>query len=110
MGIPGLTPYAQEAEPLVQRSIAAGSIGASYSIVGSIFSDPVVCLIIVSTLNGAVQISLDGTNHFLPIPAGGTLIIDEKTNGIVLAGWRGVYVQDLDNPTTGSLYVSGFTL
>jgi hypothetical protein len=110
MGIPGLSQYDQRAVPLVQRTIAAASIGASYSIVGSIFSNPVVMLIILSTLDQTVQLSLDGSHDFIPIPAGGTLIMDEKTNGIVLSGVNGIYVKRLSIPSTGSLYVGGFTL
>ena len=110
MTVPGLTPYAQAAVPLVQRTIAAASISSSYAVVGSIFSKPVLCLIVVSTLDQAVQVSLDGTNDFIPVPAGATLIIDSRMNNVVLAGWRGVYVKEIGNPTTGSLYVSGLTL
>lgn len=105
----GLTPYVVPAVPLAQRSIAAAGIGATYTIVGSIFSDPVVCLIIVSTLDQTVQISLDGSTDFIPIVAGGLLILDLKSDAIVLAGYHGVYVKEIGNPTTGSLYVGGFT-
>lgn len=108
--ISGLTPYAQEASPLAQRTAAAAAITASYTLVGTIFSRAVVTLIIVSTLDQAVQISLDGVNDFLPIPAGATLVIDMRSNNIALAGWRGVYVKEIGNPATGTLYVSGFSL
>jgi hypothetical protein len=102
-----LSPNYREALPLVQRSIAAGSITGSYQIVGSTFGQGVVELIIYSSLDQSVQISLDGANDFIPIPAGAVLILDLKNNLTALGGWRGVYVKTLGNPTTGSLYVSG---
>lgn len=110
MSIPGSSPYNHTAIPLVQRSLAAGSIGAGYTLVGSIFSAPVVLLLIVSTLDEDIQLSLDGTTAFIPLLAGGTIVLDEKTNGIALPGWRGVYASQLGIPTSGAVYVGGFTL
>lgn len=108
--VSGLTHRYVKAVPLVQRSIGFASIGATYSVVGSIFGDPVFCLIIVSTLNENVQISLDGVNDFIPVVANATLVIDIKSDGAAVGGALGVYVKDLNNPTSGSLYVSGFTI
>jgi hypothetical protein len=110
MTVPGLTPYAQAAVPLVQRTLAAASISTSYALVGSLFSKPVIMMIIVSTLDQAVQLSLDGTNNWCPIPAGATMIVDMRMNNICLEGWRGVYAKEIGDPTTGTLYVTGFTL
>lgn len=108
--VSGLTPYAQEAVPLVQRVAAAAAITTSYTLVGSIFSSPVLTLIIYSSLDQTVQLSLDGTNDFIPVPSGATMVLDVRTNNVALAGWRGVYVKEIGNPTTGSLYVGGLTL
>ena len=105
----GLQPDNVKAVPLVQRVIAAASISSSYAIVGSIFSAPVVQLIIYSSLDEDVQISLDGVNDFIPIPEGATLVLDMKSDNIVLSSARGVYVKEIGNPTTGSLYVGGFS-
>lgn len=111
MSVPaGLSPYKQKAVPLTQRSIAAASIGSSYSLVGSIFSDPVVLLIIVSTLDQDVQISWDGSADHLALPSSGTLVIDFKSDDIVFPGNFGVYVKQIGTPTTGTLYISAFTL
>lgn len=110
MGIPGLSQYTQASIPLVQQTIAAASIGATYTVVGSIFGRAVVMLIVLSTLDATVQLSLDGINDWMAIPAGGTLVTDEKTNGIVLEGWRGIYVKRIGTPASGSLYVGGFSL
>lgn len=110
MSIPGLTPNNQRAIPLIQRTLAAGSIGANYSLVGSIFSTPVVLLIVVSTLDEDVQLSLDGSTDFIPLVSRGLMVLDEKTNGIVLSGEKGVYVKRIGTPTSGSIYVGGFTI
>lgn len=110
MGIPGLTPYAQKAVPVAQKSIAAAGISTSYAVVGSIFSNPVVLLTIVSTLDQAVQISWDGVSDHMPMPAGGTLVLDFRSDFVCFPGNLGVYVKEIGNPTTGSLYVSAFTL
>jgi len=108
--VPALTPYNARGVPLTQRNLAAGSIGATYSIVGSIFNAGVILLIVVSTLDEDIQLSLDGSTDFIPLLAGGTLIIDEKTNGIVLPGYLGVYAKQLGVPASGSVYVGGFTV
>jgi len=105
----GLSPFNVNAVPLVQRSIAAAGISTSYAIVGSQFAAPVVWLGIVSTLDQTVQISFNGVDDWLPIVAGGLLVIDLKSDNIVLSGIKAVYVKEIGNPTSGSLYVGGFS-
>jgi hypothetical protein len=100
-----LSPNYREANVIAQKVMAAASVGVTYSLVGTTFGAGVINLLIVSTLDQPVQISLDGTTDFIPIPAGATLIIDLKSNYVALGGWRGVYVKEIGNPTTGSLYV-----
>ncbi len=101
----GLSPQFREAHPLAQRSVAAASITASYTLVGTVFGEAVISLIIVSTLDQAVQISLDGTTDFIPVVVGATIVLDIKANVAAFGGWRGVYVKEIGNPTTGSLYI-----
>lgn len=108
--VSGLSPYPQEAIPLAQRVAAAAAISSSYALVGTIFSKPLLTLLIVSTLDQTVQISLDGTTDFIPIPVGATLVLDVRSGNAAFAGWRGVYVKEIGNPTTGSIYVSGITI
>lgn len=102
----GLSPHFREAHPLAQQVAAATDVTASYTLVGSVFGEGVVTLIIVSTLDQDVQVSLDGIVDFMPVVAGATIIIDVKANQIALSGYRGVYVKEIGDPTTGSLYVS----
>lgn len=105
-----LTPFAQRAIPLAQRSIAAASIGASYTLVGTIFSTGVVQLFIISTLDQNVQVSLDGVADFIPIKANSQVVFDLRSDEISIPGSYGVYVKQIGVPTTGNLYVCGFTL
>jgi len=104
----------QRGAAIAQRSVAAAAIGASYSLVGSIFDSPPLFLYIMSTLNGAVQISWDGVTDAIAVPDGSTvpvyIPIHLKMNGIVLPSGMGLYVKDIDNPNSGSLYVGGFTV
>ena len=93
MSIPTLSEFNYKLIPIAQRSIAAGSVGASYSLIGTVFNTSVVLLTVVSTLDQAVQLSWDGAVDHLPMPAGGTLVLDFKTNGAVFPGFYGVYVK-----------------
>lgn len=104
-----LSNYITKAIPIAQKSIAAASISGTYAIVGSTFGVPMVQLIIVSTLDQAVQISLDGTTDFIPVVAGATIALDLRINNIAAPANFGVYVKEIGNPTTGSLYVGGFS-
>jgi hypothetical protein len=108
--VSGLTPFAQRAVPLAQRSLAAASVVAGYTVVGSIFSDAVIQLLIVSTLDQTVQASFDGVTDHFPIVAGSTIVLDFRSNEIAIPGNLGIYVKEIGNPTTGNLYVSAFSL
>ncbi len=101
-----LSPYHKEAKPLPQKSIAFGAVTSSYVLVGSLFQEGIITLILVSTFDETVQISLDGVVDFMPMIAGGTFVLDMKANKAALGGYRGVYVKQIGDPTEGSLYVS----
>lgn len=107
--ISALTPHYSIFAPIAQKSVAAASIGATYSLIGTTFGEGVVMLIITSTLDQTVQISLDGTTDFMPILTGKEpVILNLKANHGVLSGVSGVWVKEIGNPTTGSLYISAF--
>lgn len=99
----GLSPYYNKAVVIPQTSLAAASITSSYKIVTSIFGSGVKKLIIVSSLDGTIQLSLDGSTDFIPLIKGGTLIID--ADDLPFSGAWGVYVKTIDSVTTGSVYV-----
>ncbi len=96
---------------LPQISYAAASITASYTGAGS-FASGIACISIVSTLDAAVQISFDGVNDHVAVPAGSAEPVYITFN---FAANRsafnptGVFVKRIGTPTTGSLYVSAFT-
>jgi hypothetical protein len=108
--VPGLSNYPLRIVPIAQKVIAAASISGTYTVVGSIFSAPVVMIMIVSTLDQPVQLSWDGVTDAIPLVAGGLLVMDFKTNQAVFPGNLGVYVKEIGNPANGSLYVGAFTV
>lgn len=105
------SPLVSRAIPQTQITIAAASIAATYSVIGS-FSLPIEWLYITSTLDEAVTISFDGVNDFLTVPAGDTvpvfIAIDFKTNRMVMPA-TSVSVKEVVSPTTGSLFVSALS-
>ncbi len=96
--------------PITQKTIAAAAISTTYAIVGSAFSSPPVLIVIISTLDQAVQLSWDGVNDHLAIVAGSTIVLDLKSDGICLAAGYAPFVKEIGNPTTGNLYICGFTV
>lgn len=65
-------------EPL--RSVAFGSVGATYAALGTALSSPASALYIRSTLNQDALISLDGVADHLYVGAGASLAIDFGSN------------------------------
>jgi hypothetical protein len=105
-GNSSMTQQLMRAQPLAMQSLAFGSVGASY-VAAATFTQPLVQLILYSTYDVNVLISLDGTNDFMEFPLRGTLILDEKTNGILLTGLYGVFVKQLSSaPSSGNFRVS----
>jgi hypothetical protein len=100
-----------KAIPLTQIAVAAATFTASYVNAGS-FTSPAIMLLFVSTLDAAVQVSFDGTNDHIAIPAGSTtpvyLPINFKSNNSFLPPST-IFVKEIGNPTTGSLYVCAFS-
>jgi len=94
-----------------QRSLAFGSIGATYTGVGTSFSNPVRQLLIVNLTDADLQFSLDGvTDHFV-IPATTSIIYDITANKTQDAGFYAaqgdrLYVKTLETPTEKSVYLS----
>lgn len=99
------------AVPLAQLSYAAASFTNSYTLIGT-FTGPLISMTIVSTLDQPVQLSFDGVVDHVAVPAGSTVPVciafNFKDNHTVL---RTVSIsgKEIGNPTTGSLYISGFS-
>lgn len=97
--------------PEVQKSLAAGSIAAGYTGVGTAFSNPVRILFLQNLTDAAVQWSMDGIDDHFPMPANGFLLLDVMGNKSVsdqffISEGTRMYVKQLGVPTTGSVYVS----
>lgn len=94
------------------RSLAFGSIGATYLPLGTPFGHPMRIIKIVNTTNADMVISFDGTNDNDYIPAGSFALYDlsaNEDNGS--AGWffrvgTQVYVKYNSAPSSGSVFVT----
>lgn len=104
-----LTLLNKNALPIAQKTLAFGSVGASYTLVGSKFTTPMLAVIIVSTLDADVQFSWDGVTDAFPVLSGATIILDFKSDNIPLPASYAPYVKQIGVPSAGSIYVGGFT-
>lgn len=97
--------------PVTQVAVAAASFTNAYTLGGS-FASPLIWMDIVSTLDQPVQISFDGTNDHIAVPAGSTvpvyIPIPFRANNAFFASVK-IFVKEIGNPTTGSLYVNGLS-
>lgn len=106
-GNASMTDRLMRAQPIAMQSLAFGSVGASYVQVAS-FTQPLTQLILYSSYNTSVIISLDGVNDFMEFPAATLFKLDEKTNGVLLTPLYGVFVKQLGSaPASGNFRVSG---
>ena len=95
------------------RSLAFGSIGASYLPIGSAFGHPMRVVKVINTANTDMVISFDGTTDNDYIPAGGFALYDLTTNQVQTQGWffrtgTQVYVKYATAPASGSVFVVAF--
>lgn len=100
------------AEPL--RSLAFGSIGASYMGVGSAFDHPIRLLYAQNLTDVAMLFSFDGINDHWILPTQGYMILDLTSNKTREQGWyvsegTRIYIKELAvSPTLGDVYISAF--
>jgi|SRR5665213_799727 len=91
-----------------QRSLAAGSIGASYTAVGTGFNHQIASATFFNATDGYVQLSYDGiVDHFVLAP-GMPFVFDAYSNALLYSVGTILYakrVSGLANPTTGSVFV-----
>lgn len=100
------------AVPLPQVSVAFGSVGATYSAIGT-FTSGVEIMTCVSTMNAAVQVSFDGVHDHFIMPVGNTtpaaIQFNFKANLMVMAPVT-IFVKTSGGaPGSGSLVVSGIS-
>ena len=95
------------------RSTAFGSIGAGYSLVGSLITNPAQIVFIQNLTDALLWFSFDGVIDHFPLAAGGFLLVDVTTNkdnvqGYFLQALTGLYVKQLAVPSAGAVYFTTF--
>jgi len=94
-----------------QRSLAFGSISATYAGIGGAFAHPVRMLEVQNLTDADLQFSLDGvTDHFI-CAAKQAKIYDITANktqdsGFYAAEGDRVYVKEIEDPTEKAVYVT----
>lgn len=97
------------------RSIAAGSVSASYATLGTAFDQRVRILKITNLSDGDVLISFDGDTDHDVVPAGSFVLYDMTTNSpagvevdqLVLAIGTQIYVKEGPTaPANGFVYAT----
>ena len=97
-------------EPL--RSLAFGSISASYTQIGTPTDHPVRLICITNASQGDMLFSLDGITDHLFLHAGSFKLFDiqsnmspEKESDFVFDKGTRFYVKQVDAPVSGAVYV-----
>lgn len=100
-----------QAEPI--RSLAFGSIVAGYTAVGSALANPARLIILNNLTDEELMFSFDGVNDHVALAGPGSFVLDITSNkgvagALFLAQGTTIYVKEIGNPTTGSVYISSF--
>ena len=93
------------------RSLGFGSIGVSYTGIGTALSNPARIIRIQNLTDALLFFSTDGVNDHEMISPNSFLLIDVGANkfreqGYSFAEGTRFYVKESASPTTGSVYVS----
>jgi hypothetical protein len=96
-------------EPI--RSLAFGSIGATYMGVGTSLANPARQIYITNTTDATLMFSFDGVDDHFALPSNGFLLLDITSNktrneGFFLAEGDRLYVKEVGTPTLGTVYFS----
>lgn len=100
------------AEPV--RTLVAASITNAYMGVGTAISNPARQIFVQNLTDETLMFSFDGINDHFPLPSNGFFLSDITSNktqvggGLFLAEGDRLYVKEIGNPTTGSVYFSVF--
>ncbi len=92
------------------RSMAFGSISASYLTLGSAFTHPMRIVKIVNNTNADIIISTDGVNNKDYVPLGAFTLYDLTANQNETAGWyfkigTQFYIKYATAQTSGSVFL-----
>jgi hypothetical protein len=104
--------FTTQAKVDVLRTVANGSIGATYSAVGSPFAFPARIICFTNTTNTDMIFSMDGTTDQLIVPAGSFKLFDITTNhrpvnqdDFCFANGTQWYVKYAAVPNAGAVYI-----
>ena len=100
-------------KPETVRSLAAASVVAGYTAVGTAFTEPSRILILQNLTDEDVMFSFDGINDNLAVAGPGSFVLDVCSNkgvagSLFIAQGTIIYVKRIGTPTTGSVYISTF--
>lgn len=99
--------------PLPLRTLAFGSITASYVAIGNAFEFPVRIIYLQNLTDVTLKFSFDGVTDHLVLPTNGFILLDVTANknmpqGFSIAQGTKIYVTRIGTPSTGSVYLSAF--
>ena len=95
------------------RTLAAGSITASYVAVGTQFQFIARQMLVQNLTDATLMFSFDGVNDHFPLLSDSYIILDVTTNKVTNDGYfidqtTIMSVKRIGTPTTGSVYISVF--
>jgi len=95
------------------KSLGFASIGAAFMGVGTGLENPSRIMFIQNLTDASLMFSLDGVNEHFALPANGFLLLDVTANktadeGLFFQEGQRLYVKEIGNPTSGSVYFSSF--
>ena len=99
-------------EPM--RSSAFGSVGASYTVIGTPFDNKIHIILANNSTDVGVILSFDGVNDHIFVPPFGNIVLDVATNktnriGLFISKYCSVYQKRANAgtaPTEGAVYIS----
>lgn len=95
------------------RSLGFASISGTYARIGTSLIHPARQILVQNLTDETVVFSFDGVNDHFVLPASGFFLSDITSNKSIAQGWfmaegDALYVKEVGNPTTGSVYFSVF--
>ena len=97
------------------RTVAFGSIGASYTKVGDIVDDPTRMVYIYNSTDKSLYLSDDGINDKFLVPTGAFILLDVATNTVGSASSPGFFLPEQEYwwvkhagvaPTSGAIHIT----
>ncbi len=93
------------------RTLAAGSVGASYTPVGAQVVNADGIILFQNLTDALLMFSFDGVNDHFPLQPNGYHVLDITTNqptkdGLFLSIGTQFYVKQINVPSTGSVYIT----